>query len=34
MEEDAIDQIIQIKQIKGLIQTDTEGEDVQSSSAQ
>jgi len=30
MEEDVIDQIMQIKQIKGLIQTDTEGEDVAS----
>ena len=28
MEEDAIDQIIQIKQIKGIIQTNTEGEDI------
>ena len=30
MEEEVIDQIMQIKQIKGLIQTDTEGEDVAS----
>ena len=30
MEEDVIDQIMQIKQIKGLIQTNAEGEDVAS----
>jgi hypothetical protein len=28
MDDDAIDEIMQIKQIKGLIQTDTEGEDI------
>ena len=28
MDDDAIDEIMQIKQIKGLIQTDIEGEDV------